>query len=82
MVVTNLFAVNAGYNRVSIFSIDENDPAKLTLLGTPETVPGDFPVTVAASTLNLLVCVGNTGERARISCAPYSPNVGIVNLTS
>lgn len=70
VVGTNLFTVNAGDNTVSIFSINDNDPTKLTLLGTPEKVPGDFPVTVAASALNRLVCVGLSGEQAGITCAP------------
>ncbi|SCU77296.1 LAME_0A00540g1_1 [Lachancea meyersii CBS 8951] len=73
----NIFVVNAGDNTVSMFSIDEEDPANITLLGAPAAVPGDFPVTVAASALNNLVCVGTSGTRSGVACAPYSPFVGI-----
>ncbi|CUM68081.1 uncharacterized protein PRCAT00005796001 [Priceomyces carsonii] len=77
---TTLFAVNAGDNTVSMFSIDEVEPTNLKLLGGPSKVPGEFPVTVAASTLNRLVCVGTSGKKAGVSCAPYSPYVGIGEL--
>lgn len=35
-------------------------------------LPGQFPVTVAASSKNSLVCVGTTGAQAGVSCASYS----------
>lgn len=73
----SLFVVNAGDNTVSMFSIDEQNPLNITLLGAPASVPGDFPVTVAASVPNKLVCVGTSGTRSGVACAPYSPFVGI-----
>ncbi|CUM65833.1 uncharacterized protein PRCAT00003482001 [Priceomyces carsonii] len=80
VVGTTLFAVNAGDDTVSMFSIDEFEPTNLKLLGSPSKVPGEFPVTVTASALNRLVCVGTSGKKAGVSCAPYSPYVGIGEL--
>lgn len=73
----SLFVVNAGDNTVSLFNIDHEDPTNLTLVGPPAQIPGDFPVSVAASSLNSLICVVTSGTRSGVSCAPYSPYVGI-----
>ncbi|KAF9637190.1 hypothetical protein BFW01_g8086 [Lasiodiplodia theobromae] len=74
----NLFAVNAGSNTLSMFSISPSDPTKLTPVGRPATVPGDFPNTVAASPKHNLVCVGTTGARAGITCTTFSPTTGLM----
>jgi hypothetical protein len=55
-----------------MFAIDRRDPTKLTMVGKPVEVPGEFPVTVAASNKNKVVCVGSTGAKAGVSCAPFS----------
>ncbi|KAI0124086.1 hypothetical protein BJ170DRAFT_638125 [Xylariales sp. AK1849] len=68
----NLFAVNAGSNTVTMFAIDAKDPTKLTMVGQPAAIPGDFPTTVAASKSNQQVCVGCTGAQAGVSCASFS----------
>jgi 6-phosphogluconolactonase (cycloisomerase 2 family) len=68
----NLFAVNPGSNSVSMFAIDGRDPGKLTLIGKPVAVPGEFPVTVAASQQRKLVCVGSSGAVAGMACSPFS----------
>ncbi|KAL6802147.1 hypothetical protein J3E68DRAFT_423998 [Trichoderma sp. SZMC 28012] len=67
-----LFAVNPGSNTVSMFSIDPKNPLKLTMLGQPVPVLGDFPNTVAASAKNNIVCVGSSGAKSGIACAPFS----------
>ncbi|KFY96698.1 hypothetical protein V498_02542 [Pseudogymnoascus sp. VKM F-4517 (FW-2822)] len=67
-----LFAVNAGSNTLTMFSISARDPTKLTALGRSASVPGDFPVTVAASAKNNLVCVGTTGVKSGVSCTSFS----------
>ncbi|KAI1207734.1 uncharacterized protein F4807DRAFT_462534 [Annulohypoxylon truncatum] len=67
-----VFAVNPGSNSLSMLSISKNDPTKLTLVGKPAPIPGDFPTTVAASAKNQLVCVGATGSTAGITCAPFT----------
>lgn len=72
LVGTNIFAVNAGSNTLSMLTIDAADPTKLTLVGEPVSLPGEFPNTVAASAKHSLVCVGTTGAVAGISCASFS----------
>ncbi|KAI5926236.1 hypothetical protein F4810DRAFT_586381 [Camillea tinctor] len=68
----NLFAVNAGCNSLSMFAIDPQDPTKLTMVGKPVAVPGEFPTTVAASAEHQIACVGSTGAKAGVSCASFS----------
>lgn len=55
-----------------MFSIDPQDPTKLTMVGAPASLPGEFPVTVAASVKNQLVCVGTTGTQNGVSCSSFS----------
>ncbi|KAL5000848.1 hypothetical protein BDV10DRAFT_199782 [Aspergillus recurvatus] len=69
-----IFAVNPGCNTLSMLRPNETDPSKLTLVGEPATVPGDFPNTVAASEKGRLVCVGTTGARTGVSCTTYGKN--------
>ncbi|KAH8176178.1 lactonase, 7-bladed beta-propeller domain-containing protein [Sarocladium implicatum] len=73
----HLFAVNAGSNTLTMFNIDPADPAKLTMVGAPVDLPGEFPNTVAASRKNRVVCVGLSGATAGVSCAPFSGRGGI-----
>ncbi|KAH6989735.1 hypothetical protein BKA56DRAFT_543566 [Ilyonectria sp. MPI-CAGE-AT-0026] len=68
----HIFAVNAGSNTLSMLSISRSDPTKLSVVGAPVQIPGEFPNTVAASTKNKLVCVGTTGAKAGISCSSFS----------
>ncbi|KAL7798324.1 hypothetical protein V8C37DRAFT_399114 [Trichoderma ceciliae] len=67
-----LFAVNAGSNTITMFAIDPADPIRLTMVGRPVSVPGDFPNTITASAKNQLVCVGTTGAKSGVSCAPFT----------
>lgn len=72
-----MFAVNAGSNTLTMLAINPQDPTCLSMIGKPASIPGDFPVTVAASAKNSLVCAGTTGAQAGISCASFSKNQGI-----
>lgn len=72
-----LFIVNSGSNSVSMFNIDKNDPTKLSMVGKPVQVPGEFPNTVAASNKHKLVCVGMTGAMAGVSCASFDAQRGV-----
>ncbi|KPM44089.1 hypothetical protein AK830_g2468 [Neonectria ditissima] len=72
VVGNNLFAVNPGSNTVTMFNIDRHDPTKLTMVGTPVAVLGEFPNTVAASEKNKLVCVGSSGAKAGVACSQFS----------
>jgi hypothetical protein len=55
-----------------MLTISASDPTKLTLVGQPVAIPGEFPTTVGASLKNKLVCVGTTGAKAGISCTNFS----------
>jgi hypothetical protein len=65
-----------------MFSIDKADPTKLTTVGQPAKVPGEFPNTVAASAKDRVVCVGTSGATAGVSCAPFDPSRGIGAMDS
>ncbi|KAL2872404.1 YncE family protein [Aspergillus lucknowensis] len=67
-----IFAVNPGSNTVSMLKVHPHHPALLTPIGEPAAIPGEFPITVAASLKNSLVCVGTTGALAGISCGPFN----------
>lgn len=56
-----------------MFKIDDIDATKLSMVGEMAVVPGDFPVTVAASMKRNVVCVGYTGAKAGTSCASFTP---------
>ena len=60
-----------------MMAISQNDPTKLTMVGSPVDVPGEFPNTVAASAKNNLACVATTGAVAGISCAPFTADGGL-----
>lgn len=62
-----------------MFTIDKQNPTKLTLIGQPVSIPGEFPNTVAASSKHKVVCVATTGAIAGISCAPFSAQ-GVGNM--
>ena len=60
-----------------MFAIDARDPTKLTMVGTPAGLPGEFPVTVGASTKHNLACVGMSGSTAGLSCASFDAAQGL-----
>ncbi|KAM0328521.1 hypothetical protein ACHAQA_004928 [Verticillium albo-atrum] len=78
----SLFAVNAGSNTITMFTIDKNDPTKLTMAGQPVAVPGEFPNTVAASAKHKIVCIGASGAVAGVSCASFSAKHGMGAMDS
>ncbi|KAL4762840.1 uncharacterized protein BDW70DRAFT_133109 [Aspergillus foveolatus] len=66
-----IFAVNPGCNTLSMLGHNKTSLSKLTLVGEPANIPGDFPNTVAVSAKGRLVCVGTTGTKAGVSCTTY-----------
>lgn len=60
-----------------MFAIDAQDPTKLTMVGQPAQLPGEFPVTVGASAKHNLACVGMTGTTDGISCASFDAKQGL-----
>ncbi|KAH7117568.1 hypothetical protein B0J11DRAFT_560807 [Dendryphion nanum] len=77
VVGSNVFAVNAGSNTLSMLQISAQDPTCLTMIGQPVKIPGEFPNTVSASMKNRLVCVGTTGAIAGVSCTNFSAEQGL-----
>jgi len=63
-----LFAVNAGDNTVSMFTINPNDPADVKLAGKPAPSGGDFPMSVAVSKKRNMACVLNGGAKSGVRC--------------
>ena len=63
-----------------MFSIDELDATKLSMVGKPVSVPGQFPVTVTASMKRKTACVGYTGAKAGVSCAEFGAE-GLQQMT-
>ena len=55
-----------------MMAIDRTDPTKLTMVGQPVQVQGEFPNTVAVSQKNRLACVATTGAANGVSCASFS----------
>lgn len=65
-----------------MLAISPKDPLRLKPVGSPISVPGEFPNTVAASVKNSLVCVGMSGAVAGISCGPFSVQTGLSRMDS
>jgi len=60
-----------------MFAIDAKDATKLTMVGKPVAVTGEFPNTVAASQKNKVVCVGSSGAKAGVSCSSFCAATGM-----
>lgn len=62
-----VLAVNPGSDTVTSFLIDTNNPTNLTLIGQAQ-LEGEFPVTIAASEILNIVCVGTAGAKNGVEC--------------
>lgn len=76
----SLVAVNAGSNTVSMFNIDPKDPTRLTMVGKPVDTLGEFPMSVALSTVLNQACVANSGAKAGIACFSMCTTKGLTAL--
>ena len=77
-VVSNLlFVVNAGSNSLTMFTIDPQHPTTLKMIGQPGATGGDFPTSVAASSILNTACVAHTGAKSGISCAKFDATTGL-----
>lgn len=72
-----LFAVNAGSNTVSMLKISDENPCKLSLVGTPQSTSGEFPVSVTYSSVLKTACVANGGAIDGVSCYSVSRETGL-----
>lgn len=67
-----LFAVNSGSHTLSLFRISPKNPAELTLIGTPQSTGGEFPISVAYSAALKTACVVNGGAADGVACFSVS----------
>ncbi|KAI4198637.1 MAG: hypothetical protein LQ350_005167 [Teloschistes chrysophthalmus] len=75
-----LVAVNPGSNTLTMMAIDPWNPYKLSIVGSPVSTLGDFPVTAAISQKNNMACVANCGAKAGIACFRMHPTRGLLPL--
>ncbi|KAG7092934.1 hypothetical protein E1B28_009239 [Marasmius oreades] len=73
-----LATVNAGSNTISVFSIDQKDPAAIARIGDPIGSGGEFPVSVAFNKAGDMLCALNGGEVNGVSCFKVDKNHGLV----
>src|SRR5689334_17539099 len=60
-----------------MLSISPSDPTKLTPVGQPVSIPGEFANTVAASPKHNIVCAGTSGALAGVACGRFSDRGGL-----
>ncbi|KAK0301663.1 hypothetical protein LTR82_018182 [Friedmanniomyces endolithicus] len=72
-----IFAVNAGSNTVSMFSIAPEDPRHPQLVGKPVGTLGQFPISVDYSPRVQKACVLNGGAVAGVACFSVDPVRGL-----
>jgi len=68
-----LVTVNAGSNTLSMFKIDLENPAKLTMVGSPVSSGGEFPNSIAINDQGTMACVLNAGRVNGVNC--YKPHL-------
>ncbi|KAG7096818.1 hypothetical protein E1B28_004227 [Marasmius oreades] len=73
-----LATVNPGSNTISVFNIDQNDPATIAPIGDPIGSGGEFPVSVAFNKAGDMLCALNGGEVNSVSCFKVDKNDGLV----
>ncbi|KAF9254470.1 hypothetical protein L218DRAFT_886193 [Marasmius fiardii PR-910] len=75
-----LATVNSGSNTIALFSINEQDPAALTKVGSTVESGGDFPISVAFNSKGDTLCALNGGEANGIRCFKADKVNGLVPL--
>jgi len=73
-----LVNVNPGSNTLSMFSINNENPTKLQLIGSPVSSRGQFPISVAINKEGNLVCALNGGAVNGINCYKPDPKLGLI----
>ncbi|KDR69366.1 hypothetical protein GALMADRAFT_77472, partial [Galerina marginata CBS 339.88] len=67
-----------GSNTVSMFSINPANPSKLTMVGSPVSSEGEFPMSVAINAKATMVCVLNGGTVNGVNCYTPDPKLGLI----
>jgi len=73
-----LVTISPGSNTISLFSIDAEDPTKLTHVGKPVNSGGEFPNSVVINSKGTTVCVLNGGAVNGVNCFTVHPVLGLV----
>lgn len=72
-----LATVNPGSNTVSVYSINENNPSEISLIGDPVSSEGEFPMSLAINSNGTQVCVLNGGAVNGVNCYKVDKDVGL-----
>jgi hypothetical protein len=70
----------AGSNTVVMFKIDQNNPARLKMVGGPVSSGGEFPAAVAVSTAKNMTCVVNGGAINGVQCFRSDDQLGLIAM--
>jgi hypothetical protein len=77
-----LVAVNAGSDTASVFQIDFQNPAKISMIGQPVSTQGNFPVSATVNKANRNVCILNAGQVNGVSCYKTDLRLGLVPISN
>ncbi|PPQ85364.1 hypothetical protein CVT25_000652 [Psilocybe cyanescens] len=73
-----LVTINSGSNTLSMFAINPSNPSKLTMVGTPVSSEGEFPMSVAINSKATMVCVLNGGAVNGVNCYTPDSKLGLI----
>lgn len=72
-----LAAVNPGSNTLTLFSINEQNPVEISVIGQPQSTEGEFPISVAFNKDGSKACVLNGGQVNNVNCFKVDQNTGL-----
>ncbi|KAJ7776276.1 hypothetical protein B0H16DRAFT_1879641 [Mycena metata] len=72
--------VNAGSASVTIYAINEQNPAELTIVGKPTWSGGEFPSSLAINKAGNRLCVVNSGAVSGVSCYTVNNRKGLTPI--
>ncbi|KAJ7773983.1 hypothetical protein B0H16DRAFT_115746 [Mycena metata] len=72
--------VNAGSNSVTIYAINAQNPAELTIVGKPTWSGGEFPTSLAINKAGNRLCVVNGGAVSGVSCYTVDNRKGLTPI--
>ncbi|KAF9055745.1 hypothetical protein BJ165DRAFT_1521722 [Panaeolus papilionaceus] len=75
-----LVTVNSASNTAVMFNIDPNNPSNLTMVGTPVSAGGDFPVSLAINKDGSMACVLNGGAINGVNCYKTDKTLGLIAM--
>ncbi|KZT33634.1 hypothetical protein SISSUDRAFT_1065978 [Sistotremastrum suecicum HHB10207 ss-3] len=76
----HLFTINAGSNTAAMFEINQENPTKLHMVGTPVSTGGEFPMAMAVDSKRGQVCVANGGAVNGVQCFKADNKQGLIEI--